>query len=75
MQLSSASSVRRPSTVTAGRPVVSTMRWRRSVKSQSRSSRLLKARFGLLVLLGSVGDAPHGAAGFERGQPERGRRD
>jgi len=33
MQLSSASSVRRPSTVMAGRPVVSTMPRRRSVKS------------------------------------------
>ena len=58
MQLSSASSVRRPSTVMAGRPVVSTMPWRRSVKSRSRSSRLLRARFGLLVLLGMLHMVP-----------------
>ena len=55
---SSASSVRRPSTVMAGRPVVSTMPWRRSVKSRSRSSRLLRARFGLLVLLGMLHMVP-----------------
>src|SRR5262249_6837429 len=41
-----------------GQRGVSTLPWRRSVKSRSRSSRVLRARFGVLVLLGMVHMVP-----------------
>src|SRR5262249_34383143 len=72
MQLSSASSDRRPSASMAGRPIVSTIALETLGEEPIAFQQVAQ---GALRVAGLVGGSPHGAAAFEGGQPGLGRRD